>query len=151
MFVLLFIQEHAQLRTCMYPTFISPKWTFCQTLFLQIPTHPASQNMQVGSKPGKTHFKNCISVYDLTVCPIPYILSTHQKSVNKSMRKKRCKECIPNANRVQAKESFIKNKDSDRKERRNEALVRYFSVPKHYKIIHRCQQNSALISCNYCS
>lgn len=80
-------------------------------LFLQIPTHPASQNMQVGSKPGKTHFNSCISVYSLNVCPLPYILRTYHNSVNKTMRKRRCKECILNANRVQAKECFLKTKN----------------------------------------
>lgn len=68
------MQECMQLRTCMYPTFTRPKWKFYQALFLQIPTHPAPQNTQVGSKPGKSYFNNCISVYSLNVCPLPYIL-----------------------------------------------------------------------------
>lgn len=80
-------------------------------LFLQTPTHPASQNTQVGSKPGKTHFNSCISVYGLNVCPLPYILRTYHNSVNKTMRKRRCKECILNANRVQTKECFLKTKN----------------------------------------
>lgn len=90
-------------------------------LFLQIPTHPASQNMRVGSKPGKTHFNSCISVYSLNVCPLPYTLRTYHNSVNKTMRKRRCKECIPNANRVQAKECFLKTKNGFKQKVKNQS------------------------------
>lgn len=68
------------------------------------------------------------------------------------MRKKRRKECIPNAKRVQAKKCFLKTKNGcKQKVKKQQSTGKIFSVQKHYKIFQRCQQISLLIPCNYCS
>lgn len=118
-------------------------WSVQRECFiLKIPTHPALQNTQRGSKPGKTHASNC-----LQVCPLPWILRTYHNS-----RRKDVKNAFLMLTEYKLKNAFKKQRlILNRKWRSNKVLVGYLSVPKHYKSFPHCQQTSALIPCNYCS
>lgn len=68
---------------------------------LRITTHPAFQNTQVGSKPGKTHASNC-----LQICPLPWILRTHHSSGTKLWERKDVKNAFVMLTQHKLKNAF---------------------------------------------